>query len=132
MRYSKLILALCLSLPVLGQVSSSTASHIRYVSSLPATCALTTGDVAILTTGNTGLYVCGPTANNWRQIPYAGSANVFSALNTFTDLKLSSGKIYPSADGTTALGFYKADGTTSVLNVDTTNGRVGIGTTGPG
>ena len=37
-------------------------------------------------------------------------------------------KIYPSADSTTAFGIFKADGTTNVLNVDTTNARVGIGT----
>jgi len=41
-------------------------------------------------------------------------------------------KIYPSADSTTAIQFNKADGTTNVLNVDTTNSRVGIGTTSPG
>jgi hypothetical protein len=40
-------------------------------------------------------------------------------------------KIYPSADSTTAVGIFKADGTTNVLNVDTTNGNVGIGTTSP-
>jgi hypothetical protein len=40
-------------------------------------------------------------------------------------------KIYPSADSTTAVGIFKADGTTNVLNVDTTNGRVGIGTASP-
>jgi len=34
--------------------------------------------------------------------------------------------IYPSADSTTAIQMNKADGTTNVLNVDTTNGRVGI------
>lgn len=36
----------------------------------------------------------------------------------------------PSADSTTALQLQKAAGT-AVLNVDTTNGRVGIGTTAP-
>lgn len=36
----------------------------------------------------------------------------------------------PSANGTTALQMQKADGT-NVLNVDTTNGRVGIGTNAP-
>jgi hypothetical protein len=39
--------------------------------------------------------------------------------------------IYPSADSTTAVQIRKADGTTSILNVDTTNNRVGIGTTTP-
>ena len=36
------------------------------------------------------------------------------------------------ADSTTAIQFNKADLTTNVLNIDTTNGRVGIGMTGPG
>jgi hypothetical protein len=41
-------------------------------------------------------------------------------------------KIYPDSDSTTAIQFNKANGTTNVLNIDTTNGRVGIGTTIPG
>jgi hypothetical protein len=40
-------------------------------------------------------------------------------------------KIIAPADSTTAVGIFKADGTTNVLNVDTTNSRVGIGTTAP-
>ena len=44
---------------------------------------------------------------------------------------LKTPKIYPSADSTTAIQILKANGTTSILNVDTTNGRVGIGTTAP-
>ena len=36
----------------------------------------------------------------------------------------------PSADSTTAIQLQKADGT-NILNIDTTNGRVGIGTTSP-
>lgn len=45
---------------------------------------------------------------------------------------LKTPKIYPSADSTTAIQILKADGVTSVLNVDTTNARVGIGTTSSG
>jgi hypothetical protein len=44
---------------------------------------------------------------------------------------IKSGILYPSADSTTAVQIRKADGATNVLNVDTTNSRVGIGTTGP-
>ena len=44
---------------------------------------------------------------------------------------LKTPKIYPSADSTTAIQILKADGTTSILNVDTTNGNVGIGTMAP-
>lgn len=40
--------------------------------------------------------------------------------------------IYPPVDSTTAIQLNKADGTTNILNIDTTNGRVGIGTTSPG
>jgi len=39
--------------------------------------------------------------------------------------------ITPTADSTTAIQINKADGSTNVLNVDTTNARVGIGTTSP-
>ena len=56
---------------------------------------------------------------------FSGS-NIFSALTQFTDIKLSSGHIYPTADGTTALRITKADGTTRIMNFDTTNSRVGI------
>lgn len=54
------------------------------------------------------------------------STNIFSALTQLTDIKLSSGKIYPIADGITALQITKADGTTRIMNFDTTNARVGI------
>lgn len=40
-------------------------------------------------------------------------------------------KIYPAADGTTAVQVLKADGTTVVLDVDTTNGRIGVGAVAP-
>ena len=50
---------------------------------------------------------------------------------TLPDLIMSGGDIYPTADSATAIQINKADGTTNVLNVDTTNARVGIGTTGP-
>jgi hypothetical protein len=39
--------------------------------------------------------------------------------------------VYPSADGTTALQFRKADNATNIVTVDTTNSRVGIGTVAP-
>jgi len=40
-------------------------------------------------------------------------------------------KLIPSADSATAIQITKADGTTPIINVDTTNSRVGIGTTTP-
>ena len=47
------------------------------------------------------------------------------------DLILSGGNIYPTIDSTTAIQINKADGTTSVLNVDTVNRRIGIGNKAP-
>lgn len=52
--------------------------------------------------------------------------------NTLAGLKLSTlyaNKIVPNADSTTALQIMKADGTTPVLTVDTTNGRIGVNKT---
>lgn len=50
---------------------------------------------------------------------------------TPTIANLIGNKIYPASDSTTAIQINKADNTTNVLNIDTTNGRVGIGTTAP-
>jgi hypothetical protein len=64
-------------------------------------------------------------------------ANVASGNGTLTLMKnggvvvLGGGIIAPAADSTTALKLTKADGTTAVLTVDTTNSRVGIGTSSP-
>ena len=67
-------------------------------------------------------------------VPYTGATtNVVLGANTLsTTSGLITPKIYPASDSTTAFQINKADGTTNVLNVDTTNGFVGIGTTGPG
>jgi hemin uptake protein HemP len=51
--------------------------------------------------------------------------------NTYSN-KVFTTVVSPHADSTTALQINKADGTTNVLNVDTTNSRVGIGTNAPG
>jgi hypothetical protein len=40
--------------------------------------------------------------------------------------------IYPASDSTTAIQIDKANGTSNVVDIDTTNGRVGIGTNAPG
>lgn len=52
-------------------------------------------------------------------------------MGIFTLPVVSTPKIKPTADSTTAVGIFKADGTTNVLNIDTTNSRIGIGTTAP-
>jgi hypothetical protein len=56
-------------------------------------------------------------------------ARLSGSNHPFTFVKTPN--IRPASDSTTAIQITKADGTTSVLNVDTTNSRVGIGTTTP-
>jgi len=85
---------------------------------------------------------------DWRYSNQAGSLNfdycsVLNAAkgggtwNTMLGLAANvvtykAGQVWkPSADSTGALNFTKANGTTSILNIDSTNGRVGIGTTTP-
>jgi hypothetical protein len=53
-----------------------------------------------------------------------------TTVSTFSTA-IKTPKIYPSADATTAIQVLKADGTTPVLNIDTTNKRLGVGTTAP-
>ena len=52
-----------------------------------------------------------------------GTAQTFSAAQTFSSVITSPGT-KPASDGTAAIRLFKADGTTPVLTVDTTNSRV--------
>jgi hypothetical protein len=47
------------------------------------------------------------------------------------DIAGNHAKLIPAADGTTAIQITKADGSTYIINVDTTNGRIGIGNNAP-
>jgi len=51
------------------------------------------------------------------------------AITTPTIASLVGNKIYPATDDVAALQFCKANGSTSILTIDTTNERVGVGTT---
>lgn len=55
-------------------------------------------------------------------------AGASSQAQTFTNGVIT-GKVYPSSDSTTAVQVTKADGSTAVVTVDTTNKRVGFGVT---
>lgn len=63
-------------------------------------------------------------ANTWTGQQTFNSAAAIFGVGTITP------KIYPAADGTNAVGIYKADGTTQIMYVDTTNSVVGIKTGG--
>ncbi|WP_321377082.1 hypothetical protein [Trichococcus shcherbakoviae] len=66
-------------------------------------------------------------------VPYTGAVrNVdLGSHSIAAGLGVISPSVAPSADSTTAFQIRKADNTTSVVNVDTTNDRVGVGTTSP-
>lgn len=87
------------------------------------TLTLTTTGTTNVTMPTTGTLAVQNAVNTFSAI------NTFSALQQFTDIKFSSGKLYPTADSTTALQVTKADGTTRIMNFDTTNARVGINKT---
>jgi hypothetical protein len=55
------------------------------------------------------------------------STSDFTGLGTIASPLELSGTFTPSVDSTTAFQFFKADGTTQVLGVDSVNGNVGIG-----
>jgi len=67
------------------------------------------------------------------KVPYVGANRsvVLGNNSISTKVGVVTPKIYPTIDSTTAVQINKANGTTNVLNVDTTNTRVGIGSTSP-
>ena len=81
----------------------------------------------------------GNASENWSDTAHGTYASIWTTPNTTIvpneKLRIAGASgtttIYNPADSTTAIQFNKADGTTNVLNIDTTNGRVGIGTTAP-
>jgi len=63
MQTIRALLCLALAIPAFSQFTS-TARHIGWGASLPATCRVTTGDVFFLTSGSIGVYYCSAT-NTW-------------------------------------------------------------------
>jgi hypothetical protein len=61
-----------------------------------------------------------------------GNGTAADVSGTLQTASVEAAKIFPSADSTTAISINKADNSTNVVTVDTTNARVGIGTTSPG
>lgn len=54
-----------------------------------------------------------------------------TTVGTFTFPQVATPILKPSTDSTSALGIFKANGTTNILSVDTTNSRIGINNTSP-
>jgi hypothetical protein len=94
--------------------------------SLSAKGMTNTGTLSLLTTTTPQLTVGYDSSNSWT------SSTTSAGATTFTFNGSSSSALFkPQTDSTTAFNFTKADGLTSLVNIDTINGRVGIGTTTP-
>ena len=85
-----------------------------------------------------GSHITNLTASQVGAVPYTGATSnldlgsrTLTTTSTGTFGNIKTPIISPSTDSTSAFQINKADGTTNVLNVDTTNGRVGIGTGSP-
>jgi hypothetical protein len=92
--------------------------------------------------GNTlGNWITGRIGSTYQSGSYGGNlvfyTNTGTTETSYTEkmridkdgkLKIT-GTIFPYADSTTAFQFFKADGTTAVATIDTTNTRLGIGVT---
>ncbi len=97
-------------------VTSDSATSVRFQN------AAGTTTVFIVDAANTRAGVnAGTDVNTTFEI--GGTASI-SGISTWAD-----GRFRPQSDGTTAFRFQNAAGTTSVLTIDTTNARVGIGAT---
>ena len=67
---------------------------------------------------------------------YLGDLNTYIVSTSTGHIGIGTNKlqvpvIHPSVDSTTAIQFNKADSTTNVITIDTTNSRLGIGTVAP-
>jgi hypothetical protein len=73
------------------------------------------------------------TANPGMRLRYAaagvGAKTLLTAMQMSTAGVMQIPKLSPIADSTTAQVFFKADGTTAVMTIDTTNSRLGVGVT---
>ena len=73
------------------------------------------------------------TANPGMRLRYAAAGvnpkTLSTAMQMSTAGVMQIPKLSPIADSTTAMQFFKADGTTAVMTIDTTNSRLGLGKT---
>lgn len=91
-------------------------------------CGLSTAQIVTKTTPSGGSVGGASSLSNVGRLPRVTAAGTLGESGL---LITTGGVIYPAADSTTAVQINKANGTTNVLTVDTTNGRLGIGTPSP-
>ena len=117
-------------------------SYAMFAGSQSNLVCVNSGDVGqCSSSSDTNTQTAGWTNVNGKWIPDFNTTNsvrvdknlyITGDSNFSGNIILTNGKyIKPTADSTTAIQINKADGTTNVLNIDTTNSRIGIGTTTP-
>ncbi|MFA5125369.1 MAG: hypothetical protein WC473_06155, partial [Patescibacteria group bacterium] len=99
--------------------STAAGSALQFGTSNALATGITNQSMTIDTAGNVGIGSTAPT----KTLDVVGTGKISTSLVVPI--------IYPAADGTSAIKFNKADGTTNVLDIDTTNSRVGIGSATP-
>ena len=116
--------------PVPAPVAGNDGKTICYnnATSAFAFCAVGTSIATPITSTNGGF---GASLNAAPQYTFPISNGATPAVFGASTLKVNGGILLPSADSTTAVQVNKADGATNVMTIDTTNGRVGIGTASP-
>ncbi|MGO8952055.1 MAG: beta strand repeat-containing protein [Rhodomicrobium sp.] len=110
--------------PTLSATSTTTYTNAAtmYIAGPPAAdsnVTITNPASLVVGSGNVGIGTTGPS----QTLEVNGTAKI--------DTGLISSLIYPPTDSTNAIQIDKANGTSNVVDIDTTNGRVGIGTTSP-
>lgn len=121
---------------VTGNVTLSSVSVLASIAGpLNATSLITgttgvAGCITFYDTFGTATILCSPsTANGILTINGAG---IGSSLGLGSIFVSAGGVITPAVDSTTAIRVNNANGSNNILDFDTTNGRIGIGTTTPG
>lgn len=81
----KLLIAFLASIPLVAQVSSSTARHIGWGTSLPATCSPSTGDIFFKTSATVGPYYCSA-ANTWSAMSSGSPGDAVQGASSLTSV----------------------------------------------
>lgn len=99
----------------------TTVSAIQALATATHTASVLTTDLVFYST----------TTLAFAEVARMTGAGNFSTLGTTTSTAIITPKIYPSADAVSGITFYKSNGTSAIVTIDTTNSRVGFGTATP-